>query len=324
MVTISKFQNAPTEESRISPEFLLVKQNRKEVRAELRRAERTRRNKLYTRICRAPTDLPSSSPCFDQDFLDICTINECIRSKGYIAPCNSNITLNHVIQGRRKLNRNKTADTAGLKAENLNIAPVLTDTLLHNLFLGINATGHMPEDLCIGAITSIPKKDKDNSLPSNHRGITVTSTIEKVYENASLIATEQTCPTPLSDMQFGFSTARSPEMASVIVSEAIANAVHHKEQLYIVFLDASKAFDVVNHVVLADTLNNLVKDPQLAQAVNTAYSDISSYVKWEHIRGTSFPVKQGVRQGGTLSAPLYKLYIHPFWRNWRSQSLVSH
>ena len=46
-----KFQNAPTEESRISPEFLLVKQNRKEVRAELRRAERTRRNKLYTRIC---------------------------------------------------------------------------------------------------------------------------------------------------------------------------------------------------------------------------------------------------------------------------------
>ena len=112
-------------------------------------------------------------------------------------------------------------------------------------------------------------------------------------------------------MQFGFSTARSPEMASVIVSEAIANAVHHKEQLYIVFLDASKAFDVVNHVVLADTLNHLVKDPQLAQAVNTAYSDISSYVKWEDIRGTSFPVKQGVRQGGTLSAPLYKLYIHP-------------
>ena len=168
----------------------------------------------------------------------------------------------------------------------------------------------MPEDLCIGAITSIPKKDKDSSLPTNHRGITVTSTIEKVYENASLIATEQTCPTPLSDMQFGFSTARSPEMASVIVSEAIADAVHHKEQLYIVFLDASKAFDVVNHV-LADTLNHLVKDPQFAQAVNTAYSDISSYVKWEDIRGTSFPVKQGVRQGGTLSAPLYKLYIHP-------------
>ena len=51
-----KFQIAAKEESRISPEFLLVKQNRKEVRDELRRAERTRRNKLYTRICRAPMD----------------------------------------------------------------------------------------------------------------------------------------------------------------------------------------------------------------------------------------------------------------------------
>ena len=266
--------------------------------------------------------LPSISPCFNQDFFGICTTNDCVRSKGYIAPCNSNITLNHVIQGRRKLNRNKTADTAGCKAENLNIAPVLTDTLLHNLFLGINSTGHMPEDMYIGAITLIPKKD--NSLPSNHRGITVTSTIEMVYENASLTATEQTRPTPLSDMQFGFSTARSPEMASVIVSEGIANAVHHKEELYIVLLDVSKAFDVVNHLVLADTLNHLVNDPQFAQAVYTAYSDISSYVKWEYIIGTPFPLKQGVRQGGTLSAPLYKLYIHPFLRNWRSQSLVSH
>ena len=53
-----------------------------------------------------------------------------------------------------------------------------------------------------------------------------------------------------------------------------------------------------------------VNDPQFAKAVHTAYSDISSYVKWEDIRGTPFPVKQEVRQGGTLSAPLYKLYIH--------------
>ena len=54
-----------------------------------------------------------------------------------------------------------------------------------------------------------------------------------------------------------------------------------------------------------------MNDSQVAQAVHTAYSDISSYVKWEDIRGTPFPVKQGLRQGGTLSAPLYKLYIHP-------------
>ena len=112
-------------------------------------------------------------------------------------------------------------------------------------------------------------------------------------------------------MQFRFSEARSPEMASVILSEAIANAVHYKEYLYVVFLDASKAFDVVNHVVLDDTQNQFVNDPQFAQAVHTAYSDISSYVKWEDIIGTPFPVVQGVRQGGTLSVPLYKLHIHP-------------
>ena len=53
-----------------------------------------------------------------------------------------------------------------------------------------------------------------------------------------------------------------------------------------------------------------VNDPQFAQAVHTAYSDISSYVKWEDLRGMPFPVKQGVRQGVTLSVPLYKLYIH--------------
>ena len=93
-------------------------------------------------------------------FVDLEKAVDTVPRRLAIAPCNSNITLNHVIQWCRKLNRNITADTAGLKADNQNIAPVLTDTLLHNLFLGINSTGHMPEDMCIRAITSIPRKTK--------------------------------------------------------------------------------------------------------------------------------------------------------------------
>ena len=49
-----------------------------------------------------------------------------------------------------------------------------------------------------------------------------------------------------------------------------------------------KAFDVVNHVELADTLNHLVNDPQLAQAVHTE-CDKEGHFLHHYTRSTSTP-----------------------------------
>ena len=55
--------------------------------------------------------------------------------------------------------------------------------------------------------------------------------------------------------QFGFTEGLSPFMAGLLVSEAKAEAQHMgTEGLYLATLDSQKAFDVVHHSILFDTL----------------------------------------------------------------------
>ena len=48
----------------------------------------------------------------------------------------------------------------------------------------------------------------------------------------------------------------------------------------------------------------------LVAIIKDLYSDISSNVKWLGDCSDRFPDNQGVRQGGILSTPLYKVYVH--------------
>ena len=100
-------------------------------------------------------------------------------------------------------------------------------------------------------------------------------------------------------------------MAALLISEAKAEACHNNDQLYLVTLDAQKAFNVVHHTILLDRLAESGIPRDIWLIIKDLYSDISSKVKWLGDCGDRFPVNQGVRQGGILSTPLYKVYIHP-------------
>ena len=50
-----------------------------------------------------------------------------------------------------------------------------------------------------------------------------------------------------SELQFGFTKSRNPVMAALVLTEAIAEATDQDTPLYVATLDASKAFDVVDH-----------------------------------------------------------------------------
>ena len=87
-----------------------------------------------------------------------------------------------------------------------------------------------------------------------------------------------------------------------IVVFAIGNSKYRK---------SSKAFDVVNHIILLDKLYENGLHPSLWTIVNDMYSGLTTRVKWLNELNDSFPIKQGVRQGGILSPFLYKTYINP-------------
>ena len=73
----------------------------------------------------------------------------------------------------------------------------------------------------------------------------MTSIFLKVLEAICIEQEAGTLNKDLSDLQFGFTEGRSPAMASLLITEAIAEAREMKTPLYINTLDARKAFDVV-------------------------------------------------------------------------------
>jgi len=77
-------------------------------------------------------------------------------------------------------------------------------------------------------------------------------------------------------------------------------------------LDAKSAFDVVVHANLIRRLHQYELSEQSILLINSLYENAVSHIKWKNLMSEqNFKIEQGVRQGGVLSADLYKLYINP-------------
>ena len=84
---------------------------------------------------------------------------------------------------------------------------------------------------------------------------------------------------------------------------------HYESPVYTCSLDASKAFDRINHWTLFSKL--------IAQGVPCPFVKIILYwyrtqivcVKWGKLNSSYFAVSNGVRQGGILSPKLLSVYV---------------
>ena len=75
--------------------------------------------------------------------------------------------------------------------------------------------------------------------------------------------------------------------------------------MFACFLDASKAFDLVNHEILFNRLFERNFPVHLTRFFLTWYKDQRMCVRWKNAFSDSFPISNGVRQGGVLSFTIY-------------------
>ena len=114
-----------------------------------------------------------------------------------------------------------------------------------------------------------------------------------------------------SALQKGFTEKTSSMNAAMVLSECINDSNHQKKPLFIAALDVQKAFDVVSHSSLLRKLyiNGISGDDWLL--MKDLYTGMTARVKWDGFLSSPFVIKQGVRQGGILSASHYKRYNNP-------------
>ena len=178
---------------------------------------------------------------------------------------------------------------------------------LASLFTAVLRHGYMPEQLRNCVLLPIPKGNKDQALSDSYRPIALASTLSKALEWCILLSYPQSFLS--SGLQFGFKPKMSTSLCTGTVKNVISRYMHGGSPVFACFLDASKAFDLVDHKILFQRLLDRDLPSHLIRFLLSWYKNQSMSVKWGESFSAPFSVSNGVRQGGVLSPILFTLYI---------------
>ena len=111
------------------------------------------------------------------------------------------------------------------------------------------------------------------------------------------------------DLQFGFKKKLGCTNALFILRQVVEYFNDRGSNVFIASLDASKAFDRLNHFKLYSTLIERGLPYVFVQIIIHWYSNLSVAVRWSDCLSRQLCVTSGVRQGGILSPVLFNVYV---------------
>ena len=141
----------------------------------------------------------------------------------------------------------------------------------------------------------------------NYRPIALASSLSKVLERILLTKLEMYVST--SDNQFGFKRKHGTDLCIYALKEIVFSYTSLNSSVFLCFIDASKAFDRINHEKLFLKLLDRGVPKFLVRILVFWYAHQMFHVKWGNVVSAPFCVSNGVRQGGILSPILFNVYM---------------
>ena len=109
--------------------------------------------------------------------------------------------------------------------------------------------------------------------------------------------------------QFGFKKAHGTELCIITLREYIELYRKRSTTVFVTFLDASKAFDRLDHWLLFEKLIYRKVPLFIVRLLIVWYSLQRMHIRWGNTFSTSFCVSNGVKQGGIISPILFNVYM---------------
>ncbi|XP_041934160.1 uncharacterized protein LOC121696990 [Alosa sapidissima] len=206
----------------------------------------------------------------------------------------------------RSLKNNKSPGPDGIPAEVFKHGGYLLTRRLHLLITKIWQSENVPQDWKDANIIILYKQKGDRADCGNSRGISLLSTAGKVLAKIMLSQlVEYISELTLPETQCGFRKCRSTTDMIFALRQLLEKSREQRRDLYITFIDLSKAFDTINHDMLWEQLAKLGVPPKFLSILQQLHDGMQARVVMGGLQSDPFKVNVGVKQGCVLATVLF-------------------
>ena len=171
--------------------------------------------------------------------------------------------------------------------------------------------GVFPDSLKVANV--IPLYKSDDPMYFNHyRPVSLLCMLSKVFEKIMYdrLLNFVNKNDLLYAHQYGFRKNRSIYMALLSLVDNLSHALQNGEYVVGVYLDFSKAFDTVDHMILLQTLYHCGVRGCAHDCFTSYLSNRSQFVTYNGVKSDLKNIQCGVPQGSVLGPLLFLLYIN--------------
>ena len=118
----------------------------------------------------------------------------------------------------------------------------------------------------------------------------------------------------VSRLQTGFRPGTGAQEGIFNLRTICERTIDVQTDVYICFIDYTKAFYRVKHFKMIECLSEIGRDDKDLQIISKLYWEQSASVRTESRMTSEFKIRKGVRQGCVLSPNLFNLYTETIFR----------
>ena len=208
-----------------------------------------------------------------------------------------------------QLNTNKSCGSDGIEAKFIVLASeALSPVFLAILFIACFDFGIFPTCLKTAKVVPVYKVG-DNNEVTNYRPISILSIFSKILEKLPVVHTRTLsflkCHLVLTPTKYGFRPKYSTLQALLDITNSALDNMEKKLYTGLVYLDLTKAFDIVNYSILLYKLEHYGIRGIVNNFFGSFLTNRNQYVTINNTNSSLKSIDIGVLQGSILGPLLY-------------------